>query len=158
GSVSVTDGVQTLRFAAGLSSSCTLEKCDVDGNGAVTVTDGVNVLRKAAGLTIAENCQSRDAKVAPLLRNTVPIFGGLTKTSGGAQAADAANLCENEGQGGTSTFDPNLGELDFTNCLIDGLLYDGTIGIDGNTGTLSFGIDFTLADDPNETFSFDGDL
>jgi hypothetical protein len=52
GAVTVTDGVQTLRSAAGLSTSCTLGRCDVDGNGAVTVTDGVNVLRVAAGLLV----------------------------------------------------------------------------------------------------------
>src|SRR5688572_12742575 len=56
GSVSVLDGVQTLREAAGLDSVCTTAACDVDGNGSVSVTDGVNVLRKAAGLTIVENC------------------------------------------------------------------------------------------------------
>ncbi len=49
GSVSVTDGVQTLRAAAGLAS-CEISICDVDGNGVVSVTDGVNVLRQAAGL------------------------------------------------------------------------------------------------------------
>ncbi len=56
GSVTVTDGVQTLRFAAALSSSCTAARCDVDGSGSVTVTDGVNVLRKAAGLSAPDAC------------------------------------------------------------------------------------------------------
>ncbi len=56
GAITVTDGVQTLRAAAELSSSCTPARCDVDGSGAVTVSDGVNVLRGAAGLPFASNC------------------------------------------------------------------------------------------------------
>jgi hypothetical protein len=56
GSVTVTDGVQVLRAAAELSSSCTLAACDVDGDGGIGVTDGVNVLRKAAGLAAADAC------------------------------------------------------------------------------------------------------
>mgnify|MGYP003693732739 CR=1 FL=1 len=53
--VTVTDGVQALRAAAGLSSSCE-DGCDVDGSGTVSVTDGVNILRKAAGFAINEAC------------------------------------------------------------------------------------------------------
>ena len=56
GAVTVTDGVQTLRAAAGLASPCTTSRCDVDGSGGVTVSDGVNVLRKAAGLAGADEC------------------------------------------------------------------------------------------------------
>ena len=50
GTVTVTDGVNVLRAAADLPSSCTLQVCDVDDSGGITVTDGVNVLRVAAGL------------------------------------------------------------------------------------------------------------
>jgi hypothetical protein len=56
GAVTVTDGVQVLRMAAGLSSTCTLARCDVDGSGEVTVSDAVNVLRTAAGLSGANAC------------------------------------------------------------------------------------------------------
>jgi hypothetical protein len=68
GRVTVTDGVQVLRAAAGLSSSCPEGgvgaavvgtaggACDVDGNGAISVTDGVNVLRLAAGLPVELRC------------------------------------------------------------------------------------------------------
>lgn len=57
GQVSVTDGVNVLRTAAGLSGACSdPAPCDVDGNGAVSVTDGVNVLRAAAGLTVDFQC------------------------------------------------------------------------------------------------------
>ena len=59
GRVSVTDGVNVLRAAAGLPSTCgsgDAGPCDVDGDGRVSVTDGVNVLRAAAGL--ASTCTS----------------------------------------------------------------------------------------------------
>jgi hypothetical protein len=56
GTVTVTDGVQALRAAAGLSTVCTTALCDVDGSGSITVTDGVNVLRKAAGLSAPDAC------------------------------------------------------------------------------------------------------
>ena len=56
GAVTVTDGVQVLRAAADLSSSCTPARCDVDGSGAISVTDGVNVLRAAADLPFTANC------------------------------------------------------------------------------------------------------
>ena len=55
GTITVTDGVNVLRAAAGLGT-CELTRCDVDGNGAVTVTDGVNVLRAAAGLGNPTGC------------------------------------------------------------------------------------------------------
>jgi hypothetical protein len=56
GSVTVTDGVQVLRAAAGLDSPCTAARCDVNGNGSITVTDGVQVLRDAAGLPTTPAC------------------------------------------------------------------------------------------------------
>ncbi len=56
GAISVTDGVQTLRAAAGLGSACTPSRCDLDGSGGISVSDGVNVLRAAAGLTVRLAC------------------------------------------------------------------------------------------------------
>ena len=56
GEVTVTDGVQTLRAAADLSSTCTLPRCDVNGSGSITVSDGVQVLRAAAGLSVNGTC------------------------------------------------------------------------------------------------------
>lgn len=57
GGITVTDGVNVLRAAAGLASTCNdPAPCDVNGNGAVTVTDGVNVLRAAAGLAAELQC------------------------------------------------------------------------------------------------------
>ncbi len=56
GTLTVSDGVQTLRAAAGLSSDCTLDRCDVDGSRSITVTDGVDILRAAAGLSFPAAC------------------------------------------------------------------------------------------------------
>ena len=56
GEVTVSDGVQALRAAADLPSSCTLDRCDVDDSGAVSVSDGVNVLRAAAALPFPNAC------------------------------------------------------------------------------------------------------
>ena len=56
GAVTVTDGVQILRAAAGLASSCTPARCDLDDSGSISVTDGVNVLRAAAGLPVNLAC------------------------------------------------------------------------------------------------------
>lgn len=54
--VSVSDGVQVLRAAADLPSSCLPDFCDLDANGAVTVSDGVQTLRAAAGLPVDTRC------------------------------------------------------------------------------------------------------
>jgi hypothetical protein len=57
GHVGVSDGVNVLRAAAGLPSTCGADEiasqstCDVDGDGHVGVSDGVNVLRAAAELS-----------------------------------------------------------------------------------------------------------
>ncbi len=54
--ITVTDGVQALRAAVALPSSCLADVCDVDGSGDVTVTDGVRILRAAAELPIELDC------------------------------------------------------------------------------------------------------
>jgi uncharacterized delta-60 repeat protein len=54
--ITVTDGVQVLRAAAGLPSSCLADFCDIDASGAITVTDGVRTLRAAAALPAALAC------------------------------------------------------------------------------------------------------
>jgi hypothetical protein len=91
GAVTVTDGVQTLRAAAGLASSCTLARCDVDGSGALSVTDGVNVLRAAAGLAVSLSCPGAGpncstAAVTVALAVPTPI-GAATLTLGYAATA-----------------------------------------------------------------------
>jgi len=71
GTVTVSDGIETLRAAAGLTSNCTPGSCDVDGTGTVTVTDGVNILRTAAGLPSIARCPT-----------------GITKFVGGVDGDD----------------------------------------------------------------------
>jgi hypothetical protein len=65
GSVTVADGVQVLRSAAELTSTCTdrPNNCDIDGNGSVSLADGVNALRKAAELPITEACPGGNGEV-----------------------------------------------------------------------------------------------
>ncbi len=82
--VGVTDGVQTLRAAAGLSSQCQLATCDVDGDGRISLTDGVNVLRAAAGLAAVLACPgSNDEFLERVTRDdNVPgsfVFGPIVK-------------------------------------------------------------------------------
>jgi hypothetical protein len=84
GSVTVSDGVQTLRAAADLSSTCTPARCDLDGGGSITVTDGVNVLRAAAGLSVSLACPGggptcTSATITVSLRVPEPI-GAATLT------------------------------------------------------------------------------
>jgi hypothetical protein len=169
GTVTVTDGVQALRAAAALSSSCSASTCDVDGSGAITVTDGVNVLRKAAGVAITENCPgtSVDEQVESLLKSTLPVFGNLTKLGTAARAAAVQTLeCDNPG--GSATFDDETGEFFFDDCDSEGSNLDGSLVIGENT--LEFDINFTdletgqseslsggiSARVSGETFVFDG--
>jgi hypothetical protein len=91
GAVTVTDGVQTLRAAAGLGSTCTAARCDVDDSGAVSVTDGVNVLRAAAGITVTLTCPGAQpacttATVTVSIAVPEPI-GAATLTLGYAASA-----------------------------------------------------------------------
>jgi hypothetical protein len=143
GAVTVTDGVQVLRAAAGLSSTCdTNSNCDVDGNGSVSVTDGVNVLRKAADLPISEACAAgTNTEVASLLKQAVPVFGGfgqLTKL-GSASANAAAAPCENDD--GSASFNETDNDFEFDNCRLGDVTFDGFIAVSGNT--LFFDLDIT---------------
>jgi hypothetical protein len=130
GDVTVTDGVQALRAAAGLSNSCE-DGCDVDGNGEVTVTDGVNILRKAAGFPIVEACDFTGEEANSVVNPSLSIFDAMTKIPGvgSASVAAAANGCENDG-----TIQNSVGttgaasSTTFTNCEIAGAVLDGTIG------------------------------
>ena len=132
GNVTVSDGVQTLRAAAGLSSSCDTD-CDFDGSGAVTVSDGVNVLRKAAGLAVVDACPSGDP-VSSLIGHTLDIFGPLTKVGavGGASAAGTSSPCDNPDGG----FQQTASGFVFDDCRIDGVTFTGFLG--SNDGQLNF--------------------
>lgn len=125
--VTVTDGVQALRAAAGLSSSCE-DGCDVDGNGAITVSDGVNILRKAAGLAINEACEFTASEANGVVGPTFSVFGGMTKVPGVASGASAAAVGDCENGGTVETIDTGTSSAaTFTNCQIKGAILDGTI-------------------------------
>lgn len=127
--VTVTDGVQALRQAAGLSSTCE-DGCDVDGSGTVTVSDGVNILRKAAGIAINEACDFTGQEANGAVNPSLSIFGAMTKLPGVGSAsasAAAAGDCENDGTVEIVVL-PNSQTATFTNCEVGGTILDGTIG------------------------------
>ena len=125
--VTVTDGVQALRAAAGLSSSCD-DGCDVDGNGSITVSDGVNILRKAAGLPVNEACEFTASEANGVVGPTFSAFGGMSKVPGIATGADAAAVGDCENNGTVETVDNRTSSAaTFTNCEIGGAILDGTI-------------------------------
>ena len=131
GRVSVSDGVQTLRAAAGLSSSCN-DDCDVDGSGKITVSDGVNVLRKAAGLASMDACPNGDP-VASLIGHTLDIFGPLTKVGAlGATPAGTASPCDNPDGG----FQQGASGFTFDDCQIGNVSFTGFLG--AGDGSLDF--------------------
>lgn len=128
GAVTVTDGVQALRAAAGLSSICD-EGCDVDGSGSVTVTDGVNILRGAAGLSFAAACDFTGQEANEVVNPSLSVFDGISKIPAFGSGASAAGRidCENDGTLET-TGNTAQSIATFTNCRIGGVLLDGTIG------------------------------
>jgi hypothetical protein len=140
GAVTVTDGVQTLRAAAGLATSCVAGRCDVDGSGAITVSDGVNVLRKAAGVVVDERCP-----VASTSESVKVILGEMTKIArvsvpaaalarGDATTGPAVTTDCDEGfieiEGNTSVFH----ECRFGTLVIDGRLTSVNVTSDPENG------------------------
>jgi hypothetical protein len=126
GSVTVTDGVQTLRSAAGLSSSCSAARCDVDGSGSTTVTDGVNVLRKAAGLPAPDSCPgSQSDGVQNAVDSVVPFlaFGfafasdvSLAGTATVLPAGGGEDSCPNGGSRNKFFLSPSFLRITFSAC------------------------------------------
>ena len=125
GAVTVTDGVQTLRAAAGLASSCGAGRCDLDGSGAVTVSDGVNVLRKAAGVAVDEQCPAASTS------ESVKVFlGEMTKI---ARVGVPAALARRDGAIGpavTTECDEGFIEVDGTTSVFHDCRF-GTLVING---------------------------
>lgn len=155
GSVSVVDGVQTLREAAGLPSVCTAATCDVDGNGSVSVTDGVNVLRKAAGLTIVENC---GGSVAGQPATVLGEIHTLLEIGVAYATSSPVAACDNPVDG-TVEFDTLEGETttSFTTCQVGEVILYGDVTV-GPT-LLTFGF-FEADTVPDEDFiaDYDGEL
>jgi hypothetical protein len=156
GSVSVSDGVQTLRAAAELPSTCALGVCDMDGNGSITVTDGVSVLRKAAELPVAENCSGAVAgQPSTVLAELQPLFAFAVPFATSKPVTSCANAPEGEiledvagGETTTSLFFCQVG-----NKLLDGdvIVGNGLVGISLFEATTA---------DENEDFiaQYDGEL
>lgn len=88
GVVTLADGVQVLRAAAELSSSCADAVCDVDGSGSVTIVDGVRVLRAAAELPESLLCVA-DPFITSV-QGERGTFGELVKLPGGMTAPPGA--------------------------------------------------------------------
>jgi hypothetical protein len=146
GSVTVSDGVQALRAAAELSSSCTPARCDVDGNGAISLADGVNVLRKAAELPIAGSCAvstteavgaflGEMTKIARIPIST-PAHQAAARTGaphGGAIASAVRSDCDEgflETDGDTTTFF----ECRFDQIVINGAVTSTVLESDPDKG------------------------
>jgi hypothetical protein len=115
GSVTINDGVQTLRAAASLSSTCGADVCDVTGDGSITLVDGINVLRAAASLSAQNACpseitgfvnnvESSDGTDASLDVGVAPLPGaGAPETISGVDGD--TNVEEGESNSVTVTYD-----------------------------------------------------
>lgn len=133
GEVSVSDGVQALRAAAGLSSACD-DDCDVDGNGAFTVTDGVNILRDAGGLASIRMCPQQGDRVGSLIGHTIGLFGPLTKVGAiGPTPAGSVSPCDNA----EGSFQQTSSGFVFGNCVFGSVSFTGFLGAPGD-GSLDF--------------------
>lgn len=175
GSVTVTDGVQVLRSAAGLSSTCSqhADSCDVDGSGTTSVSDGVNVLRKAAGLTITESCPGGGddtAAVAEVTDVLVPFLDlGLKEVpSVNIASADvvrpaATEDCEDGGSRTTSQSGVKI-TVSFDACRVSeaglgSFQFDGSIVAQLGFGSASVTFEFIVTDLSNQkVVDFDGTL
>ncbi len=154
GTVSVSDGVQTLRAAAGLESTCTVAACDVDGSGAVTVTDGVSVLRKAAGLAIVENCGGAVGQPATALGELQPLLAYGLPFATGTPVSSCANAPVGEidvqidDEGTTTTF---------FGCEVDDRALYGDVIVAATTLTFGF-FEADTAGDEDFIADYDGEL
>lgn len=162
GSVSVTDGVQVLRSAAGLSSNCTKLICDVDVNGTIGVTDGVLVLRKAALLPISDNCipfeGTPSRQLSHLIQRTEPMVTHVLNTfvEYRNERVDQTITCINRADG---TLDLTFfeGQLDasFSDCLLGNSLINGDAEDAGDDPIIAIDVTDQRSD---ETVSFEGSL
>jgi serine protease len=92
GLVSDVDAVRTLRAAVGLSSSCTLDRCDVDADGVLSEADGTLVLRKAAALPIVERCGRGGIAGTVRIAETGLLGGAEAEPNDGAGLAQGVGL------------------------------------------------------------------
>ena len=157
GRVEVSDGVNVLRTAAGLPSTCTNRACDPDGSGTTTVTDGVIVLRLVAALPVPGACEDDGcvfgpvtleenleipADVACVLEGT-RIEGNVTLAAGSALTATGAFVGGNiQGQEASAldVRDSEIGgDVQFErggSVSILGSRIDGNLQLEENAGDL----------------------
>jgi hypothetical protein len=133
----VSDGVNVLRQAAGLSSTCTVNEslCDVDGNGSVTVTDGVIVLRSAAGLSASLSCPGVAQAVAPVIgqvQQLLEIGIGFVPGNSSSNVSAATVACDS----GTVDSEPSVAV--FNQCVFGQLQFDGSISATSSSVAFSF--------------------
>ena len=154
GTVTVTDGVLTLRAAAALDSPCTNATCDVDGSGAITVTDGVNVLRSAAGLPAADECPSAAGQPATVLSELLPLFNIALPYATGNKVTG----CANDGTVTDLPPDEDGVDTELSFCQVGNVEVDGDIIVGPGLLTLSV-VEIDTADE-NEDFiaDYDGEL
>lgn len=175
GNVTVSDGVQVLRSAAGLSSTCAAQpgSCDIDGSGTVTVSDGVNVLRKAAGLTVAENCPDQGDGAADLAQITdvlVPFLSlalrevpNVSIASTTAAHPAGTEDCE-DGGSRTTSYAGFEATVTFAACRVSepgigSFQFDGSIRASASLAGLSVDFALVVTDRAsNRVVEFDGAL
>jgi hypothetical protein len=141
GDVTVTDGVQALRAAAGLSTTCTTSICDLNVDGNVTITDGVLTLRRAAGLSADTSCLVAQAgAVLGRTRGILEIgIGAIPSTTAGAGVTAFATTmpCPDGG----STTDNGNGFTD-VDCRNGDLISNGTVMFVDHPGTQDRDVSF----------------
>ena len=129
GHVTVSDGVNMLRAAAELSSTCVLQVCDVNLDGKITVSDGVIALREAAELQGASNCSAAQLSqvvqdVRAILETGIGIPGVST-----SQISRDTLVCDG---GGSLTV--NGDRADYAGCIVGGFQYTGSFFIRQDPG------------------------
>jgi len=154
GSVGVSDGVQTLRAAAGLESLCTAAVCDIDGSGAITVTDGVSVLRKAAGLVVDERCDGLAGQPATVLKELQPLLKFGVGFATGTPVTSCANGADGEIE---VTTDADGTDTSFFACQVDQVELFGNIIVGPSLLTFSVFEADTVGDE-DFISDFDGEL
>jgi hypothetical protein len=143
GSVSVSDGVNVLRQAAALSSTCaaSVSLCDVDGNGSVTVTDGVIILRSAAGLNATLSCPGVAQAAAAVIgevQELLEIGIGFIPGSGSGSATRSAATAGCD----SGTVDSGPSVTVFDQCRFGQLLFDGSVA--ASESSIGFSLRLTI--------------
>jgi hypothetical protein len=143
GTVSVSDGVQVLRAAAGLTSVCATAVCDLNVDGSLTLTDAVLALRLAAELPTAATClPAQAAKVVARTHGLLEVGIGIVQSTSATVSAATVGTSTPCADGGMRISTAN-GFTD-VDCQVGDLLSNGTVSVVAQPGT------------PDETVTLDG--